>query len=107
MKDFKDYLVPDLDIFLSMKEFAEYHNINGDNIKCLIDDDISEERNKTQQSILEGGVFSILKSIFIKKEDIEKPAIQERFYLDNEMYLVEDVKEAGFLYEIIIRKNDY
>lgn len=104
MRTFKEDIEFDLDSFLNDREFCDEHNINGNIVICLVDEDISDERTSKNR---DEGVYIIQKSLFIKKENIDKPAIESLLTLDNEDYLVTNVKEAGFLYEIILVRNDY
>lgn len=107
MKTFKDFIKPDLDVFINPDEFGYYHNINGEDILCLVDEDLFDERSTTKDDLRQGGVYQKIKSIFIKKIDIEKPAIDEQLRLDAELYLVVNVNEAGSLFEIQIEKMDH
>ena len=52
-------------------------------------------------------MFVKTKSLFIRPEDLEKPLIQERLLLDGEYYIVEDVIETEYLYEVQISRRDY
>ena len=107
MKTFKDYAQDfDLDTFINLDEFADDHLINGNFLKCVIDDDIFDERS-TQSGDRSGGVFKDMISIFIKKEDIEKPLIDEMITVDDEDYRVVEVKENMRMYEIELTRYDY
>lgn len=107
MKVFKDYAQDfDLDTFINLDEFADDHLINGTLLKCVIDDDIFDERS-TLSGDRSGGVFKDMISIFIKKEDIEKPLIDEMITVDDEDYRVVEVKENMRMYEIELTRYDY
>lgn len=107
MKTFKDYAQDfDLDTFINLDEFADGHLINGTLLKCVIDDDIFDERS-TLSGDRSGGVFKDMISIFIKKEDIEKPLIDEMITVDDEDYRVVEVKENMRMYEIELTRFDY
>lgn len=107
MKTFKDYAQDfDLDTFINLDEFADDHLINGTLLKCVIDDDIFDERS-TLSGDRSGGVFKDMISIFIKKEDIEKPLIDEMITVDDEDYRVVEVKENMRMYEIELTRYDY
>ena len=107
MKTFKDYAQDfDLDTFINLDEFADAHLINGNLLKCVIDDDIFDERS-TLSGDRSGGVFKDMISIFIKKEDIEKPLIDEMITVDDEDYRVVEVKENMRMYEIELTRYDY
>lgn len=107
MKVFKDYAQDfDLDTFINLDEFADDHLINGKLLKCVIDNDIFDERS-TLSGDRSGGVFKDMISIFIKKEDIEKPLIDEMITVDDEDYRVVEVKENMRMYEIELTRYDY
>lgn len=107
MKTFKDYAQDfDLDTFINFDEFADDHLINGNLLKCVIDDDIFDERS-TLSGDRSGGVFKDMISIFIKKEDIEKPLIDEMITVDDKDYRVVEVKENMRMYEIELTRYDY
>lgn len=107
MKVFKDYAQDfDLDTFINLDEFADDHLINGNLLKCVIDNDIFDERS-TLSGDRSGGVFKDMISIFIKKEDIEKPLIDEMITVDDEDYRVVEVKENMRMYEIELTRYDY
>ncbi len=107
MKTFKDYAQDfDLDTFINLDEFADDHLINGTLLKCVIDNDIFDERS-TLSGDRSGGVFKDMISIFIKKEDIEKPLIDEMITVDDEDYRVVEVKENMRVYEIELTRYDY
>ena len=107
MKTFKDYAQDfDLGTFINLDEFADDHLINGNLLKCVIDNDIFDERS-TLSGDRSGGVFKDMISIFIKKEDIEKPLIDEMITVDDEDYRVVEVKENMRMYEIELTRYDY
>lgn len=109
MNKFKDFLKTDLkNVFINVDEFADFHLIDGERKKCIVDDDIFEERPSNQISNLEGGVYISRKSVFINMNDLKnKPEIQEIMELDGVNYLIENVKETEGLYEIVITRNEY
>lgn len=107
MATLKDYIKDfDLDTFISMDEFAEDHQINGETIKCVVDTDIFDERS-TLSGDRSGGVFKDSISIFIKMSDIEKPLIDEMMTVDDDRYRVVEVKENMGMYEIVLSQYDY
>ena len=107
MKTFKDYAQDfDLDTFINLNEFSDNHLINGEMLKCVIDDDIFDERS-TLAGDRSGGAFKDIISVFIKKEDIEKPLIDEMITVDSDDYRVVEVKESMGMYEIELTRYDY
>lgn len=107
MSDFKEHLAKDIGVFINFDEFGSLHNVNGSDIVIVVDEDLFQERGSTQKEANFGGVFIKTKSLFIRPEDLEKPLIDERMLLDGVYYLVEDVIETEFIYEVQISRRDY
>lgn len=107
MNNFKQFLCDDLDTFINFDEFANEHDIDGKQIKCIIDEDINKERNINSQTRHFEGVYNNQCSVFIKSKDIEKPSIAQTMHIDGFMYLVSNVSESDGLYEIELTRNDY
>ena len=107
MSAFKDFLKSDLDIFINLDEFADYHKINDKEIKCIMDSDIFDERSTTKSDARSGGVYEDSISLFVKMEDIEKQSISEILTVDGEDYKVIKVTESEKLFEIQLMLNTY
>ncbi|NLU09438.1 MAG: hypothetical protein GXW90_00560 [Tepidanaerobacter acetatoxydans] len=107
MAKFKDFIKKDIKTFINFDEFAEIHDIDGENIECILDEDIFKERNLNSQTRHFEGVFVNQVSLFIKKEDKERPSIGQQMHIDGRMYLVANVSEAEGIYEIELARNDY
>lgn len=107
MSKFKDYIKSDLDTFINFDEFADEHDIDGKVVKCILDEDISKERNINSEARHFEGVYKKQCSLFIKTNDIEKPSIGESMNIDGFMYLVTNVSESEGIFEIELTRNDY
>lgn len=107
MTAFKDQLEKDVGVFINFDEFGTVHNINGEDLLIVVDEDLFEERGKTKAESDFGGVFLKTISLFVRIEDIEKPLIDEGMLYDGRNYRVEDVSETEFIYEIQISRRDY
>lgn len=103
MTTFKDYLESDLDVFFNSYEFAEIHNIDGEDMLVVVDNDLIEERQKgNQQSFNDpAGVFKTDVLFIVKKTDFgEKPATGQTLEFDGKRYTVSDVEDEGNTYNI-------
>lgn len=106
--NFKEQLDKDIkETFFNINEFSEEHDINGELVTCILDEDIAKERNINSDAIHFEGVFKREVSLFIKTEDIEKPSIGERMDIDGFLYLVSNISDSSGVYEIELTRNDY
>ena len=102
---FKDQAAADLDVFINVSEFADDHTINGAVIRCVVDDDINQERTSLV-SVPVDGVFISMVSIFVKTNDFNyRPVQGEYITLDNVGYYVVSCSESAGVMEIKLRAN--
>lgn len=102
MATFKDYLASDNDIFFNTDEFGELHNINGNNMTIMIDNDLLKERQiKSAEGTYTGNLlFSVRASEFG-----EKPAIEQIIKYDTKPMRVTDCQEDAGIYIITLEGN--
>lgn len=106
--NFKEQVGRDIkNTFFNLDEFSEEHEVNGQPISCILDEDIAKERNINSETTNFEGVFKRQASLFIKTEDIEKPSIGEQMYINGFLYLVSNVSDSCGIYEIELTRNDY
>lgn len=106
MFNFKDQLALDNSVFFNANEFADLHNLNGQQILCMVDTDIEKNRNGGQSQQYDGIFLSTVK-IFVKTTDLrKKPAYGKLFKLDDKPYTVIDCAENGGIYEITLGLNN-
>lgn len=99
MRTFKDAVSADVaNVFLNMDEFADRHNLNGRDVICLVDTDMTDPAKERVNKSLEG-VFVNSITVYVKPDDLERrPVERELLYLDGEMYFVQTVSsEMGLL----------
>lgn len=100
MSAFKDAIAKDIAAFLNIDEFADRHNLNGRDVVCLVDKDLTDPYKQTVSSPLQG-VFVNTITIYVKPEDMERrPVENELLHLDGEMYFVANVSDEAGLYVI-------
>lgn len=100
---FKEQLQKDIPaVFVNPQEFAEEHNIDGENILCVIDTNIIH----SMSSLVEGDVFGSQIVLFIAASKIEKPVRRQIMTIDSVMYLVQEVAENIGMYQITLEVAD-
>lgn len=109
MKGFKDFVKSDIDTFINIDEFADIHSVNGKDIKCIFDEDITEDRSSGVDYRIQGGLFLRTKAIYVRIEDLEKPVITDRLTIDGDenFFTVLDVTEESGVYRILLERIDY
>lgn len=84
---FKDEIANDLSEFFNEDEFADYHNIEGDNVLCIVDDD-SLQQQKIKSAT---GTYTGTKLIHVKRTALKgRPAVDARLLFDGKTYTVKD-----------------
>jgi hypothetical protein len=91
MAGFKDFLANDLNTFFNLEEFSEIHNIDGNDITIVPDDDLLKER----QIKSAGGTYVGDLLFYVRKSDWgPRPAIGSQVVkFDQERYRVTDYQE--------------
>lgn len=102
---FKDQTVVDLSVFINNTEFADDHTIDGAVIRCVVDEDINQERTSLV-SVPVDGLFISMVSIFVKTADFSyRPVQGEYMTLDDAAYYVVSCSESAGVLEIKLRAN--
>lgn len=101
MPRFKDYLDADLNIFFNEDEFGAYHNVDGENILVVIDNDLLEEWKASNNYNDPTGIYKADLLFYVKKNVFgAKPAIGQNMWFDGKLYQVSDVKDEKKTYII-------
>lgn len=104
MPALKDYLASDLDTFLNADEFADTHNIDGRDVPAIIDRDVLKQRSRQVDRV--DGVYSGEVLLFVRVSDLpERPVIDQRMRVDNELFYVVDCNENDGMLEISLGAN--
>lgn len=103
MKTFKEQLMKDREVFFNTSEFAEVHEINGDKMPIIIDQDLLEERKVKH---IEGTFIGEKLFLVETKYFEEAPTPDEQIILDGEYYFIVSCTEDYGIYEIVITKNE-
>ncbi|MDD4599626.1 MAG: hypothetical protein PHQ46_00975 [Negativicutes bacterium] len=92
-------------VFLNTDKFAGMHNINGQQIACIIDEDISKQRG-TRQSENFDGIYARQLTVFISESELGyRPEQDQKMTVDGEWYMVIDCAAAGGMLEIELEAN--
>ena len=105
MPKLKDYFASDLEAFLNADEFAEYHNIDDQQIKCVLDI-FQQQKYRGQRSVYEG-VYISTKQLYVKASDFpDRPVIGQDVRVDGKLYLVTNCSEFMGMLEITLEANE-
>jgi hypothetical protein len=108
MSNLKSYLNNDLQTFLNVDEFAEYHDIDGQQVLAIIESDQLNERPRHPVELyrVTNGIYQSSITIYVKSDDYEKPVIGQQICIDGEDYYVDSVAEEHGLLKIIATANE-
>lgn len=99
--NFKDQLKKDLDIFFNLDEFGEIHELDGQTISIIIDEDNSDQYSgTTEMENTVQGVYESICTIYVKSSDYKKPSIGYRLNLDKKNYVVINSNEQSGVLKI-------
>ncbi|WP_068783217.1 hypothetical protein [Paenibacillus phocaensis] len=101
--NFKDYIALDIDgVFFNPDEFADEVLINGERKIVTIDDEQLKKRAEKEYF----GVTTGMLLYFIPVASLpEKPEVGQTQFFNKKLYYIDDVKEAGGVYEIVLNQN--
>lgn len=99
MATFKEFLDSDLGVFFNIDEMAKTHNINGEELEVIVDDE-----GLMESKIKYGDTFQVDLLFYVKKTDIDEPMIDEHIDFDNGTYLVKDVGNEDGMYKILAQQ---
>ena len=101
MKTFKEILQQDIKrTFLNVDEFGEMHDINGQEVMIVIDENELTEREKRLRRN-EGELHKKQLLFYIAAEDFGNlPAPGKVLKLDQKSYIITDAEDEGGIYSI-------
>lgn len=106
MAKLKDYFKADLDIFISSDEFATTHEINGVEMKIVLDDDMLDKRKQVKTDYAEG-IYEASLLYYVKKSVYgTRPVEGEIQNFDGNIYRIAKVHEEEDLYSIALMGNE-
>lgn len=100
MSAFQDCLASDLAIFMSLDEFADVHDIDGQHVACVFDSDIIKGGSSYD------GIYVSTKKLYVKASDLDgRPIEGQHMHVDGKLYLVADCAENTGMLEITLEAN--
>lgn len=101
--NFKDQLALDVKgVFFNLGEFADEVLIDGEPKTVIIDDDQLKKRAEKEYF----GVTAGMLLYFIPVDSLAKnPEVGQTQFFNKKLYYIDDVKEVGGVYEIVLNQN--
>ena len=99
MSDFKDMIAEDMEsVFLNLDEFAETHNLNGQDCICILQSHTAKERFLQDNDHRGYGTFGTVSgetlTVFVRREELGyAPSEGKRFDVDGDIYYVSTCTE--------------
>jgi hypothetical protein len=105
MSRFKDQIAKDLDIFINADEFADWHVLNGIEIKCVVDMNQVSKAKFNHGSSFNDGLYECDVVISYKYGDYPKMfATHEECKLDGIIYRIDNFSFNEGLVELRLMK---
>ena len=108
---FKQQIASDVtSVFMNFQEFAEMHNIDGNIILCMIDNNElvdREKRYKFNRSLYAEGVYLKELLIYVRACDMEfkLPAIGRSMMFDGKLYIISDAIHEDGIFSLTLEAN--
>ncbi|MED3732548.1 MULTISPECIES: hypothetical protein [Geobacillus] len=108
MSNFKTYAERDLSAFFNIDEFADSHDIDGQQVLAIIDSDQFDERPRDPVDLyrITDGIYRAALTIYVRSSDYAKPVIGQKIYVDGEDYYVSAVSEDAGVLKITVTANE-
>lgn len=101
----KSQMAADLAAFFNLDEFAETHNINGQDITCIIDNHISKQWTNRMRDDYDGLLMRQI-VLFVKESDLGYvPDYDQRMTIDGKWYTVMECTHDSGVLEITLGAN--
>jgi hypothetical protein len=104
----KDVIQNDLSVFFSLDEFAEYIDIDGQQVLAIIGSDEFNERPRHPEDLynITNGIYQSSITILVKSADFEKPVVGQQISINGEDYYVVSVSEESGVIKINATANE-
>ena len=108
MSNFKTYAEGDLSTFFNIDEFADYHDIDGQQVLAIIESDQFNERPRHSEELyyVTNGIYRSSVTVLVKSADFEKPVIGQQISVDGDDYYVTAVAEDAGVLKITATANE-
>lgn len=106
MNQFKDSLKADVKgVFLNCDEFSDSHLVNGKEIICQVDTDVIDPKTGSVAAPFYG-VFLNTVTLYVASEDMDRPVEGQLLHLDDQTFVVRQVKDEVGIFVIVMEAND-
>jgi hypothetical protein len=97
-----------LSVFFSLDEFAEYIDIDGQQVLAIIGSDQFHERPRHPEELynMTHGIYQSSITILVKSDDFEKPVVGQQIRINEEDYYVVSVSEESGVLKINAMANE-
>lgn len=105
---FKEQLNKDAAVFVNIDELGELHDVDGNNIVIVIDEDVLHGRPRQPMELYNtvSGVFIQDKTIYAKSSDFTyRPVVGQHLTLDGDLYIVSTCHENMGILTIVLGAN--
>ncbi len=104
--NFKNQILNDISgVFLNIEEFGDTHNIDGEDVTVIVDDDLLEQKKLRRQDVYEETYCEELLFHVAASDLPKKPIIDEHMEFDGESYRVQEVTEESGMYTVTLGAN--
>lgn len=101
----KDQFLADISIFCDKTECAANHEINGQIMTCVVDEDISKQRTNRITDNYDG-IYTRLLTLFVAESELGyRPERDQKMTVDGEWYLVINCAAGEGMLEIELGAN--
>lgn len=103
----KEQMAADISaVFLNPDEFAEMHDIDGNQVLALIEKDVLQERS-SRKSERYDGIYKGAVTVYVKESDLGyRPVYGQSLHLDSELYLVTECYAGNGLLTVGLEANE-
>jgi hypothetical protein len=106
MPKLKDYLASDMATFFNQDEFADLHDIDGQQVPAVVDSDVLKIRSDRKSERYDG-VYAAELAVYVRAADLpSRPVYGQHVRLDGKLYLVVECTEAEGILEIVLGANE-
>ncbi|WP_433595135.1 hypothetical protein [Lysinibacillus xylanilyticus] len=107
-KTFKDFILEDLDGFFNEDEFADRHELDGQNLGLIVIDSSLEDLIGFGREQLDAAqeVFKVFKTVYVKSSDFYIPKVDSGLNLDGQDYYVEEAKDQNGVIKIVLSAHE-
>ncbi|KUO72708.1 MAG: hypothetical protein APF81_08510 [Desulfosporosinus sp. BRH_c37] len=100
---FKDQIASDLAVFMNPDEFAETHEVDGQQINCVYVNDVYQQKGQKVQD----GVYENVAVLYVKVSELQdRPVPEQHMRIDGDLHLVLKCGENMGILEITLEANE-